>query len=1143
MSSKKLLAETITGTSGDDFIYGGDGDEHLIGGAGNDTLMPGYGADVVDGGSGNDLIVVEEDWSIDILTGGTGADTFQFTNYGYSSTLAFTDRVTDFSQSSGDRIDLQETNIRWGGEITTGGFALTEGAVLPGISNDLVTAWTWVTGGISYLIVDRNRNNRLEATDLVVQFDNGAVITAAAFVSGAISTIIFGTAGPDTWIGTSLAEEYRGYGGDDSISGGGGDDILDGGDGNDTIRGDAGDDILIGDVGDDVLYGGAGNDTLYAAFRYNSSRTDFGHSNLLYGEAGDDILIAGRGLDVLEGGSGDDLLDSRDDDAETGPDILRGGDGDDLIIANGDWVDGGAGDDEIRVASGYYASGSSVAGGSGADLFDCHPEANFARQSFSLIRDFNLFEGDRIRLGVFGPTPLVLRGALDNPGFSLTSGATFSASDYGPGFTQIWTWVNGGLTYLIIDLDQDSRLGAADYVLTFEGTVTITADFFESGTLATPNIGTSGDDVFVGAAGADIYAGVNGNDTISGGPGDDVLQGNNGNDLIDGGSGDDTLEGGNGDDTIYGGKGDDVITGGSGSDLIYGGTGNDRISAGGNRANDADATNAINIIYGEAGDDQISGGWSRNDQFHGGDGDDYIYGSGHLWGDAGNDNLGAAGWASTLDGGVGDDYLHGSMEADILIGGDGNDDLHGGDGDDELTGGSGNDFLSGDEGADRMSGGAGDDTYYVDQAGDQVIEAQGEGVDTVYSDVSFSLLGQYAENLHLGYYAVWGKGNDLANMLSGNTKDNVLTGFGGNDVLNGWDGKDRMIGGLGDDTYYVDNVGDVVVEVSGEGVDLVYSTVTYSLAGQYVEKLTLTGTDAINATGNTLANILVGNAAANVINGGKGADTMAGGEGADTYYVDDVADRVIEADEFGIDLIYSTVSYSLAGQYVEKLTLTGSAAINATGNTQANTIVGNTAANVINGGKGADTLIGGKGADIYYVDNIGDKVIEAKETGVDLVYSTVTYSLAGQYVENLTLTGSAAINATGNTLNNLIIGNSGANVISGGAGADTLTGGAGADRFVYASTADSTVSAFDRITDLTNSDRIDLSAIDANTKVAGNQGFSIVDAFTRVAGQMTLDYSATTKLTTILMDVNGDGVADMKIVANGNHEAFNNFVF
>jgi trimeric autotransporter adhesin len=79
------------------------------------------------------------------------------------------------------------------------------------------------------------------------------------------------------------------------------------------------------------------------------------------------------------------------------------------------------------------------------------------------------------------------------------------------------------------------------------------------------------------------------------------------------------------------------------------------------------------------------------------------------------------------------------------------------------------------------------------------------------------------------------------------------------------------------------------------------------------------------------------------------------------------------------------------------------------------------------------------------VDNAGDLVVEEAEGGADLIQASVSYALSAN-VENLTLTGTAAINGTGNELDNLIIGNVGANVLSGGAGNDSLDGGAGDDR-------------------------------------------------------------------------------------------------
>ena len=91
-----------------------------------------------------------------------------------------------------------------------------------------------------------------------------------------------------------------------------------------------------------------------------------------------------------------------------------------------------------------------------------------------------------------------------------------------------------------------------------------------------------------------------------------------------------------------------------------------------------------------------------------------------------------------------------------------------------------------------------------------------------------------------------------------------------------------MIGGAGNDTYVVDNTADVVTENPSEGTDLVQSSVTYTLAAN-VENLTLTGTTAINGTGNALDNVLTGNTAANTLTGGAGNDTLSGGTGADTH--------------------------------------------------------------------------------------------------------------------------------------------------------------------------------------------------------------------------------------------------------------------
>jgi len=307
-------------------------------------------------------------------------------------------------------------------------------------------------------------------------------------------------------------------------------------------------------------------------------------------------------------------------------------------------------------------------------------------------------------------------------------------------------------------------------------------------------------------------------------------------------------------------------------------------------------------------------------------------------------------------------------------------------------------------------------------------------------------------------------GNELNNSIKGNASNNVLSGGEGDDTLNGGLEADCLSGGLGNDRYHVDNINDLVTENVDEGMDVVYSSIDYTL-GNNLENLVLTGTDAIDAAGNELNNSIKGNALDNVLtggggndtlNGGVGADKMIGGVGNDRYYVDNVGDIVTENADEGTDTIYSCISYTL-GANLENLGLTGTAAINGTGNELNNSIKGNTSDNVLTGGEGndtltggfgADTMIGGAGNDRYYVDNTGDVMAENADEGTDTVYSSISYTL-GANLEKLSLTGTDAINGTGNELNNSIKGNTAANFLAGGTGNDVLTGGSGSDNYLF----------------------------------------------------------------------------------------------
>ncbi len=318
------------------------------------------------------------------------------------------------------------------------------------------------------------------------------------------------------------------------------------------------------------------------------------------------------------------------------------------------------------------------------------------------------------------------------------------------------------------------------------------------------------------------------------------------------------------------------------------------------------------------------------------------------------------------------------------------------------------------------------DTYYVDNTGDTVIEANGAGTDQVSSTVSFSLAGQYLENLTLT-----GSGNINA---TGNSLANTLTGNSGNNVLNGGTGADAMAGGAGNDTYYVDNIGDTVIEAAGAGTDQVFSTVSFSLASQYAENLALTGSGNINGTGNALANTLTGNSGNNALSGGDGNDTLEGGAGTDTL------------DGGGGDdyASYLNASAAVVASLADRSANTGDAAGDTfisierlAGSAFNDTLIGDSGNNSLRGGRGADILDGGAGTDTA-------SYFAAAEA--------VTVSLADSSANTGEAAGDTFISiesVTGSAFNDTLIGNASNNFLVGSGGGDILNGGDGADYASY----------------------------------------------------------------------------------------------
>jgi len=491
---------------------------------------------------------------------------------------------------------------------------------------------------------------------------------------------------------------------------------------------------------------------------------------------------------------------------------------------------------------------------------------------------------------------------------------------------------------------------------------------------------------------------------------------------------------------------------------------------------------------------------------------------------------------ATFGGTSGDDTINGTSGNDTIFGGGGNDTLNGLGGDDTINADSGNDMIDGGDGNDtitdrggigRIDGGNGDDTIYLGTRPDdwtsRIQVFGGDGYDTLVIRFSagryVNLAASSLENV------VGGNGDDFFDgsgqtvdlqLFGGNGNNRLIGGAGndriegannnGNDILNGNAGSDILIGGSGNDTYYVDDLGDRVHDSSGRDTIISSISVNLNVVGivsadsrgdvYYIDNLYLSGNDDVDATGNALANMLKGNAGNNTLNGRAGDDLLFGNGGNDILY----------------------------------------------------------------GGEGLhrDRMLGGAGDDVYHVDSIYSRVFETTTLssgvdagGFDRVVSSVSYSIADgldgrQFIEKLRLIGTEDIDATGNGLDNILIGNDGNNAISGragddliigGEGQDTLTGGSGSDTFQFADLdfGGNTVLTADVITDFGAGDVIDLRFVDAIPGTLANDRFAFIGsgAFNGVRGELRFEQFGGD--TYVQGDTNGDRYSDFVIRLSGAH--------
>lgn len=1057
---------------------------NFSGGGGEDTLTGGSNGDTLDGGTENDVLFGFG--GSDMLLGGDGNDTL------------------------------------------TGGTG--SDTLSGGIGNDRIV---WNPGDGSDLIDGDDGSDIVEV--------NGGTGSEIFTIGANLDRVLFQRTNSTPFtldIGTTESLILIAGGGDDQITATGNlasliSLTIDGGDGNDTILAGNGADVLIGGEGNDFIDGQQGGDVAFLGAGTDTYRWDPGDaSDVVEGQGDVDTLLfngsnANENISISANGGRALLL--RDvaavvmdlnDVEKIHVNVIGGTD----VVTINDLT--GTDVSEVTVSLGAF--------GGGGDALSDQVVVNGTGVNDSVTVSRNA--GNLVASGLAASVIVEEAEAIDTLVLELGVG-TDTATLTGSTAADIFTITANGLRVLVagpytVDIGSTETIvvstgAGSDEITAFGNLAALTSLVIDSG---------SGHDTIIAGNGADVLIAGNGEDFVDGQQGNDVAFLGAGADTFnwDPGDGSDTVEGQSEVDTL-------VFNGSGANEQI-------QISANGGRAlvtrdvaaivmdlddverihvnavggndfvtiNDLSATDVtkvtVDLGIGGAGDgladsvivhgndgannltatvvsgDLVLSGLAADIVVRGGDGLlDTLFVS--LAG--GNDVFTAAALDEVeaqlvIEGGVGNDILTGSQSSsDILVGDEG---------DDVLIGDGGGDLLEGRAGNDRFIWNNGDGSDLIEGGDDlDTLEVNGSGVAETFSITANGLRA-----------VVSSVGPTPFALDVGTTEDLILRGGAGNDLI--------------------------------DASALTAGIIELDLRG---------GVGADTILGNSESNRMEGNDGADLLDGGAGADRMHGGNGNDTFIVDNTADKAIETSSLGgNDIVKSSVSFTLAG-FVERLTLTGDAAVNGTGNGLANTLVGNSAANILDGKAGADIMSGGAGDDVYRVDNAGDKVVEGGSGGTDRVESRVSYVLAGN-IENLTLTGTASINGTGNGLANAINGNSGANVlrgnagadvikggggadeIHGGAGSDDLTGGAGADEFWF----DSALGAVDDILDFSVVDdtivldRTIFAGIVANGALAADAfhaGTAAADAEDRI-----IYNSATGE---IFYDSDGTGAAAAVLVA------------
>jgi Ca2+-binding RTX toxin-like protein len=1010
------LTASPTGVQGD-LISVLDGSNTVVSGNGNDIVLAGSGSDVIVLGPGRDtfwggidVTSASENWNV---TGGL-LNNATFYVEPYTNTLSQPYNGFSYTRNGGASSIASAAND----------------TIFAGNGND------WIGLG--------NGNNYVEL--------------------GSGSDTLVNGMGNDTIIAGSGSETILGGGGTEYIYGGSGTENISGGDGNNTI---------IGGSGHATIYSSAAGPNGSANFPNASAEQNYvtgGSGNdLIYGSPGQDTLIAGTGNATIVGGIGTENIVGG-----SGNDLLEGGAGNDTIVA------GGSGLDSLY-AGGSSTSTSMLYGGSGTDLLVGASGNNilqagdggtagaatsvFASQSDS-TSNTTIYGG----LGID-----FLEGGIGSTVIYGGDGGTAAAPTTELGLSGNTT-IYGGLGTDIIQGGSGSNVlyagdgGTASAVATVLGGTGVSTLYGGAGS-ALLDDASSGQDLLVSATANDTLVGV-GSDTLVAGTGNDVLQANSGSVNID-------VNAGFGNDSIFSLGGTENLSFGTGiaptdfvanvefdaqlnSYLVLSGDGGSvqiegALTGSLGTVNFADygAVPVATLLSDVLGGDQtIAYGASNlfvslgnNESVAAAQGSDTVssWGNsvtvtsassnslGHIYSTGTNASITSVGGTDTINStGAGASIKGGTLADQITVSGANS----------IVTSGAGNDVITASGNSDTLVGGTGNSTYYVQNASTVIQVASGGGIDTVIASVSYTAPNNVAT------LTLTGSANITA---TGNASADKLTGGAGQDTLVAGAGISTLVGGSGNTTFVVNSASDVVQDTSTTTSNTIQSSVNYTLA-THVNTLVLTGTSALVGTANSANDTLVSN---------SGIDTLVGGTGNDTFVLNNPSDVV--QDSLGTaTIVYQAATNFTLPANVNTLNLTGTLALQATGNAGNDSITANSGADTLSAGNGNDTLVsgagidslvGGTGTDLFVVNNASDVVTVGSTHGNDTIQSSVSYT-ASANVANLTLIGNAPVSGTGNALANVLTAGGGTDTLTAGSGLATLVGGAGNDTFVVNSSSD-----------------------------------------------------------------------------------------